>query len=202
MICSFTLFGQTKSIKIYSNFLYLNSERYNRNALSEEKTPFEFEYFTLGYRKEKEESFWEYEAGLVLFQKDNISTSLNHVDAHFRIERGFKIRESSNGKFKFYISPSAKVYFLSEKTDSKVSTVFPMKEWIAGINGALFLRGEYHFSEKLYLDFNTTFIGGSLGINYQTIENPILTTNQRTQGGFDFDALGERLLRIGIGYKL
>lgn len=202
--CTFTAFSQTKSLKVYSNFVYLNSERYVIPSVFQESSALDFEQFSLAYRTEKEKSFWEYEAGLVLFQKSNSNNTLtlDHIDMHLRIERGFKVKTSENNKFRFYISPALKAYYLVEKTNPQTSTTFPKTHWIAGINGALFFRGQYHFSEKWYLDFNTSFIGGNLGVDFQKVENPALTINQQTQGGFDFDILGERILRIGLGYHL
>ena len=118
-----------------------------------------------------------------------------------RLELGFKVRESKNKKFKLYISPALKAYLLVEDEISKSPSIFPSSRLLAGLNASIFLRGEYHFSDLFYLDVNTTFVGGSFGVDFQEIEDPSLTDLQQRQGGFDMDFFFERLLRIGIGYK-
>ena len=200
-LCStFYLSGQDKSIKVYSNFLYLNSERYSI-LFNPNKKGFEFEQVSLAYRKRNEKTFFELEGGLLTFKEELPDFAKDHFDIHIRGEQGFKMRESANGKFLFYISLAAKIYYWREDDLPKTSANFETNTWSTGLNGALFLRGEYHFNEKFYLDVNTTFLGGTLSAQFSTLKDPILTVNQQTQGGFDFDILSERLLRIGIGYK-
>jgi len=200
LFSSFYLSGQNQSIKIYSNFLYLNSERYSLRFNSSQKG-FEFEQVRLAYRKTKEKSFFELEGGLLAFKKEESIFTKNHFDIHIRGEQGFKIRATKNGKFLMYLSLAAKVYYWTEDDLPKTSSSFETNTWTSGLNGALFFRGEYHLNEKFYLDVNTTFLGGNLSVLFTTTKNPALTERQQTQGGFDFDILTERLLRIGVGYK-
>lgn len=202
-LTSFSIFGQSKSLKIYSNFLLLGSERYSVVPAFEQKNNlFEFEQITIAFRKEKEKRYWEYEAGFLLFNNEADSLfQLKHIDGHIRVEKGYKFKESSNGKFKFYLSPALKGYYLKEENTPKTTTNFPITNWVGGINLALFVRGQYHFNDKWYLDVNTSLVGASFGINLQKIENPMLFDNQQAQGGFDFDVLSEQLLRIGLGYN-
>ncbi len=204
-LTSISIFGQSKSLKIYSNFLLLGSERYKSEpifiATRDNNNGFEFEQITIAFRKEKEKRFWEYEAGFLMFSEEDSINQLDHFDVHFRVEKGYQLKESSNGKFKFYLSPAAKAYYWKEE-DIPKNTIdeFPITNWLGGINLTIFLRGEYHFSEQWHLDLNISFFGSNFGVDFQKIENPILTDRQQTQGGYDFDIRQERILRIGLGY--
>ena len=56
--------------------------------------------------------------------------------------------------------------------------------------------------DRFYIELNTSINGATFGLDFDKVANPNLTERQQKQGGFDFDAFGERLVRIGVGFVL
>ncbi len=191
--------AQESSTKIYSNWLYF-SEQYPRQ-FDYDKPDFYFSGLTVAYRKINTKSkFHQFELSLKLKQQDEPDDYFKRISTYIRYERGKHFENKILGIIDFQFSGSGKLYYLKEDINSLSFSEYEAKRTEAGFNFALFTNFGYDLGKRFYIELSTSIIGATISTEFQTVYNPNLTKNQQKQGGFDFDLLDERILRIGLAY--
>ena len=137
----------------------------------------------------------------IMFITETYFGKSNELNIGLRFERGRWIEKISTEKIKVGISMSLRAFAHFSDLIPIDSNVYSSNREQYYITLGLVPRVRYEVNSKVYLalQFPVEFLG--LGLDFTTIENPILTKNQQTQGIGNFEIGGEALVRIGIGYK-
>ena len=218
--------SKNKALKIYTNFHILNTPEASRFQLPDpsgfhfhnisvaffknRKKPnrfFEGEFSFLYREKEGDKSITETSFDtivtpprLIVTQKE-VPIETEDLVFRLRFELGRWVKKMNEEKLKLGWSPSVEAFIHSSKETNKSEESFPATGFNASLKLAVVPRVQYDLTSKLFLDLNIPIQFMSFGLDYNTIENPILTDQQKKQGGFDFDLTGEVLLRLGLGYR-
>lgn len=217
---------KNKALKLYSNFHILNTPEASRFILPD-PSGFHFHNVSIAFSKnrKKPNRYYEVEFSLltrkkegdklltestidtivtpprIIFTEKNVPISTEDLVFRLRFELGRWVKMFKDEKLKLGWSPSIEANVHSSKENPKSVDSFASTGFNASLKLAVVPRVQYDLTSKLFLDLNFPIQLISFGVDYMTIENPILTERQKTQGGFDFDLTGEILLRLGVGYR-
>ena len=117
----------------------------------------------------------------------------------FRFELGRWWKSFKEEKIKLGWSPAFRAYAHFSEMTPKTSESFPESRFQAYLKLGFIPRIQYHLNSNLFLDLNFPIEVLSAGVDFLTIENPVLTDRQKKQGGGDFSVGGEVSMRIGVG---
>ena len=192
--------GQNNSVKVYSNFLYLNSSQIPEH-FDFERSPFQYNGLSFAYNYESKKGRmreWELKTIINNYSEEY---AIRRLDTHLRYETGKYITKNPAKKFQLLRGWAYKAYYLHESLEPLQPDDFPSERNYSGLDLSFFVHLEYHLSEKVYIDINTSFASVSVGINTYYQYNPAYPVSQRKYTHFDFDGFNKRLMRIGVGYK-
>lgn len=194
----FQLSAQDRSLKVYANIQYLNS-RPMPSIFNYTPALLAYNGISLAYSVKKEMWKNEFEIGGNIYHLDE--PFAEGFSYYLRYEKGYYTPLEILKKGKLAFGLAGKIFYLGEYF--RVSTVggWPLKNEVGGLALEAFIHIEYKITNQFYLDLNSNFSPITFGLNRLRIDNPNLSVRQRTTGGFDFDMLSERLLRIGFAYK-
>jgi hypothetical protein len=120
-----------------------------------------------------------------------------------RYEIGGYVDKKLFNKITFRLSKSVRFFYASGEADGSPPPLEHRRTTQSvGINFSYIPHIEIHLFGGVILDVSTSVLGTSWSVVQTYVENPALTENQRTFGGFDMDAFGHRLFRLGIGVPL
>lgn len=196
--CYSILSSQENSIKLYANLPFWNSKPIPR-AFNYEEAFITFNGLSLAFSNRNDLWRNEYEIGgqpLHLNLEEYAGYSV-----YFRFQRARYLSTKILKKGQLAFGIAARLYVFNETFDPSTSATFPLEFNSSGISIGPFAHFEYALSKNIFIDINSNLLSLNFELNRQRIENPFLTERQQTTGGFDFDLLTERLLRIGIGYR-
>jgi len=105
-------------------------------------------------------------------------------------------------KFGTAIGFSATPFFRWSKSNSSISSEFPVTKTGTGIYLSVIPRLTYSFSEKWFIDLNVPLALVTAQYNSIKTDNPVLPVNQRNTATFDFHQgpIGVAV-RLGVGYR-
>ncbi len=193
--------AQKNSLKVYGNFLILNSEKEPWH-FNHTPSPFSYRGISVAYQLiNKEGRIHEWEIRISFDKENTDSLKFNQFNAHVRYEIGRRFKRKLSKKIDFGISGGGKIFYLHETVNRQPGFEFQRINNAVGINIAALAHLEYALSKNIYIDLSLTLGGASIDSSYQYYDNPALTERQKKQGGFDLDLFRERLLRIGVGYR-
>ncbi len=189
------------SIKVYANFYYLNT-RITPHIPPTGLQSFNFHRPSIALsRTNKKGWIIDWEISALVKNTENVDFKIKSAQAFLRFEIGKNSWVSANKKFRFQNSVSIKTTGLKSDSSPLTMTRFPRTSRNISLNFQFFTGIEYDLTERIFLDLNTSLIGWSIGADWSRSLNPNLTLSQQKQGGFDLDALHNRLLRVGVGWK-
>lgn len=192
-------FSQTKSIKIYSNFLLFNSDQFPRERDYKPST-INYQGITFAYHSQKPNATFQQIEGRVNIKK----TSENGIDInrsafHIRYEYGKYLVTNKNEKLKFAVSGASKLYYQFE--DISGSLIFTSNDSEVGLNITTFANLEYNFSKNIFLELGLSPFGFNFGLVTSKFDNPSIPESRQRSSSFYFSGFNERLLRLGVGYR-
>lgn len=196
--CKCNLHAQNNSIKLYANLPILNSNP-NLRAFDYNQSFIKFSGLSLAISTRKELWRNEYEIGGQILHLD-LEEYSGYI-AQFRYQRARYLKKKFLKKGQAAFGIGAKIYLFNENRDPITAASFPIRRSAGGIAIGPFAHFEYDLTKNIFVDINSNLLAFNLGFDRQRIENPLLTDRQQTTGGFDFDALAEHLLRVGIGFR-
>ncbi len=187
-------------IKAYINFLYFNSS-YNPRSYDFQKEFFRFWGVTpaISFRNNESRKIHEFEPKFWYSTRDN--NNIKEYEIGLRYELCWYLKKEIFPGMRFRWGPSARIYYYNADITSGYNG-FPVMAKNGGLEVSLAAHLEYQISEKIKIEITTSNFSFSFAVDDQYIDNPALTERQKKQGGFDFDAFSQRILRLGIGYEL
>jgi len=218
--------AKNKAFKIYSNFHILGTEEASRFQLTDSSS-FHFLNLSIAFSKnrKKPNRFMEGEISFLYSNKDGdrllretsfdtivtpprliiserlVPISSEDIVFRLRFELGRWVKTFKEEKLKLGWSSSYEAHIHTSEITPRSSDTFLTSEFQAYLILALIPRIQYDLTSNLFLDLNFPIEIMSLGVDFTTIDNPILTDRQKKQGGFNYDIGGEILLRFGLGYR-
>jgi hypothetical protein len=189
-------------LKAYGNLLSFN--RYGFKAYYDK----DYGFFTLmppslalSLRKEGSPYVSEIEAFVHLRNED--------LGTEYLEERAFSLRYDlssyigpNDARFRIRLGGAARAYYYTAETSPLSSAVFPRIEQEIGVVIAFIPRLEYKLGQRLRLDMNLSMLSTNIGRDKSRVENPALTRRQQELGGYHVIWLQDRLLRLGLEYRL
>ena len=198
VVCT-SLWAQENSVKLYSNFLYLNSE-YIPTRYAYEAKLFNYNSISVAFRRiTKRGLIHELEAKAFFKKQNDASGEVQWKDIQVRYQLGAYSATLFN-KIKIQPAGALTIFHSTEEIDVADFNEYKITNDRNGFNLSFFIHAEYPISEQLYLDINTSFLGFAFYLDYRETENPNIAELQRRLGGFHIEWYPTRLLRIGIGY--
>ena len=201
LICFFSLFifsgtsAQETSVKLYSNF-YLFNSRPLPVTLSNPYDEFSFNNLSIAFREITKRE-WVHE-----IEGSYASTDVGYAESkayNIRYALGKYLWRSKNQKARFLLSGASRLFYQRSQI---VSTGDNLNNIIndVGLNLSLFTHLEFDLSKKFYLDINASILGMTLS-RQSWKQGPLQGELQSFGGEYNFNALNERLLRIGVGFR-
>ncbi|MFK7773373.1 MAG: hypothetical protein AB8F94_14590 [Saprospiraceae bacterium] len=206
-----------QSLKIYAAFQYFPSGNipysyfdlpnfsYSSTSLAffrENKSNQKFFEISLSYLKKTEFGlFTETISGPMISITTTTSAKADDLKIGLRVERGRWIKKFSSEKIKIGFAPSVRLLANFSKLTPTGGGVYSRDRKQYFLTLSFVPRIQYELNSKFYLSLNFPFDILAFGIDLETIKNPVLTSSQQEQGGFDFNLGGEALIRFGVGYK-
>ena len=210
------------SILLYSNFNFLTFVDVQDPFLENENLGFGFRNFSVAFFKSKENvkrSYWEADfsfatqtregdiqnfnfdplSSIVMTTVEPVETKSNYYGLRFEFGRWFKVVRDE--KLKFGWAYSFRSFVFTDKLTPKSSIGFEQEKFKSVVTFCLVPRMRYELNNRFYLDLNYSLDLFYGGVDFQTINDPILTARQQRQGGFDLGLLGAGILRLGAGCK-
>lgn len=205
------------SLKIYSSFEYFSTGEvpyhyfelpkfsYNSASLAffrENKSKQKFIEISFSYFKKTEFGlFSETITTPMVSIMTTISAITDDLKIGLRVEQGRWMEKLSTEKIKIGFGTSIRLLVNSSKLIPRGSGIdsrdrkqyFLILSFVPGIR--------YDLNSKFYFSLNFPFDILRFGLDLETIDNPVLTSKQQEQGGFDFNIGGEALIRLGVGYN-
>lgn len=186
-------------IKGYVNFLYFNSG-YHPNYHNFEKEFFRFWAVTpaVSFRNLESLKVHELEPKFWYSNRDNVK----EYEFGLRYELCWYLKKEIVSGLRFRWGGSSRIYYY--KADIAFDPMFnnPTKEQNGGLELSLAAHLEYQIFKKIKVELTTSNLNINFALDYHYTDNPLLTESQKTQGGFDFEIFNQRILRLGIGFKL
>jgi len=195
-----SLFAQEKEWVGYSNFGLLAGVNPS-GAHTGLKESTGYLGVSIAYRWFKSDVFRQWEISYHHVKEDTEDIVHNYHQFHIRFEMGFRIYQSGDGRFNWYVGPSFRAYYLRQNID-----VYPKWQYLknstdAGIEYSTNFHVEYYLTKRMSLKGVIQPFYVAIGGDYAKSENPQLSVNQNARGGFDLDIGFLRHARIGLGYK-
>ena len=212
------------SIKFYSSFQYLPSGGMPNYYL--DPSSFSFNSPSIGFYRENksEDKFIEVSLSFskrstkgsitqtivdtstisnppLMFITNVYSGSSNDLNIGLRFEKGRWIEKLSTSKLKIGFSTAVRAFAHFSNFESfDVGYYSRDREQYFLVLGFV-PRIKYNLTSKFYLALQFPFELFGFGVDFEYIGNPVLTTSQQRQGGFNFNLGGEALIRLGVGYN-
>ena len=185
----------------YSNFLYLNSD-YNPRPYNFSKEPFRFWGITpaISFRRKDRLVIHEFEPKFWATVRDD--NNIEEYEIGLRYELSWYLKKVLISGLNIRYGPSARLYYYRADVKSEVSNRFPVVAQEGGIEFSFSLHVEYQLSKHLKITITSNNFNLNFAIDDVYFDNPALTARQKSQGGFDFAAFNQRILRIGFGYEI
>lgn len=224
-------FGQEKekkdlSIQIHTNLVALKSsteKSYNQDKKHSSTIDIgdaEFGYFLPSVRINKSNNnFHEFSLTQLLVKNNtekiyfydslgkytNImeGQKIQHQKIALRYSYNIRLFKQKQGRFQSFIGSSVEPYFSNKIIKPYVSSEFPNRETIAGIDFLIIPRINYRIKDKFYIDFNFPLYVFNSNITMNKNDNPALTIQQRKIITFNLEELPDKfMVSLGLGVKI
>lgn len=199
ILISFSGYSQETSVKVYSNFLILNSQL-NPYEIDYEAAPIAYNGLTFAYRKVNPSSvIHQFEGSLSFGKRDDSSYKYNRKAFHIRYEYGKYFKKLADGKFRISLTGAVKIYGQNEDIEMSPNHQFPQNNIRAGINLTTIGGIEYDLTERIYLELGLSLVGIGFNVYYYETSDP--SRIQPTVVLQSITGFSERFIRFGMGYK-
>jgi len=190
-----------RAIRVYGNFKYLYSGTV-ADYIEFDRYPFIFWDFTpsISFQNPDRRRVFEFEPRVRISKRDE--GYISDKEFAIRMEWSYYLRKKlfKTIKVRWGISPRPYFYYGVKSPRNNVGYI--VRKTTGGLAFSWVLHLEYDLSDRVFVDLSTSNLFLDFGLDYQFNDNPVLAERQKRQGGFDFDMGGERLLRVGMGYRL
>ena len=188
-------------IKVYGNFLYLNSY-YNPRPYNFMQEPFRFWGITpaISFREKTRRMIHEFEPKFWASVRDE--NNIEEFEVGLRYELNWYLKRALFPGFRFRYGPSARVYYYHADVKKDVNNGFPAEAQNGGLEFSFSIHFEYQISDHLRFELTSNNFNVNFAVDFLYYENPALTERQKQQGGFDFELFNQRILRLGLAYEL
>jgi hypothetical protein len=188
-------------VKVYSYFLYFNSN-YNPRPYNFSTEPFRFWGITpaVSFRESRRLMVHEFEPKFWASVRDD--NNIEEYEVGLRYELNWYLKKDIFPGFRFRYGPSARIYYYHADVKKDVMNGFPVVAQNGGLEFSFSIHFEYLFSDHFRIEISSNNFNFNFAVDDVYYDNPALTERQKSQGGFDFEVFGQRILRIGIGYEL
>lgn len=136
----------------------------------------------------------------LMFITNVIAGSSDDLNIGLRFEKGRWIERLSTKKIKIGFSTSVRAFGHFSKFESFDANFYSRDRDQYFLVLGFVPRVKFNLTSKVHLVVHFPFELLGFGLDFEEIQNPILTTSQQRQGGFNFNLGGEALIRFGVGY--
>ncbi|NOQ70703.1 MAG: hypothetical protein GQ574_01805 [Crocinitomix sp.] len=219
--------GNSKELKLYSNFAWQSSERtvgydttfnqpitenYLETSLGYFSPAFswatakgnrhEIELSRLQINQIDESTFVDYTDGQnPVFLSGDIKTAILIA---LRYEYNFRFfKKKEDMKFKPSLGLAIRPYYSKSIFQPHLSTQFPSNQSDIGALVSIIPRITYDLNERWFIDLNMPVNLAEFKLHSNTYFNPALPKNQQTVTTLEFETLpSQYLIRLGVGFRL
>lgn len=203
--CLVQLFGQSLSttLKLYSGFTIFQSS-YNPELL-------DYELHTINYlgispaisiKKEEKALSHELEPKLRWRKWETQTAAINDLELGLRYEALWYLPTNIKEKMFFRLGGSFRLYYYRGEQEPFDESGIPRIDKNQGMELAGAAHIEYWLTKRLVLDLNLIMLNINSAVETTLLDHPLLTERQRESQLFSIDVGNQRILRIGLGYKL
>ncbi len=136
----------------------------------------------------------------LMFTTNVIAGSSDDLNIGLRFEKGRWIERLSTEKLKIGFSSAVRLFGHFSKFESFDDKFYSRDREQYFLVLGFVPRLKFNLTSKVHLILHFPFELLGFGFDFEEIQNPILTTSQRRQAGFNFNIGGEALIRFGVGY--
>lgn len=188
--------AQSRSVKAYSSFLFLNSSA--GKYLVNDPRGFKFNGASLAYQYGKGK-FREIEMGFFSSRDRNSTTYAEQHGGHIRFETGRYMKKPLFRRIPLLWTHSFMVQYSYADVQS-IHTVYPTEEMQLAMGYAPVWHYLLDIGNRWFIDFNVSLVSIYLGYEKSTFSAPGLDERYGPHKGFYRNVIFERDLRIGLGY--
>jgi hypothetical protein len=203
VLCShFATAQNDNSLKIYGNFLYASSGQTPMHFDHDDDAAFLYNHLSFAFRKEKATHSSEYELRLLFKSEARDNHKVTQFETSFGYEYGYELKKKLFDFMTVRFGGAGRLFYLREDIQSAEYNMFPVINSKTGVWVGAFAHLEFDITSRIYIDINTSPISMALSYNQAEVQDPALTVKQQTSDEFSVDAFGDRILRVGIGFRL
>lgn len=195
--------GQTattsSTVIVYKDFLFLNAPSAFRFFDYDPAFLNDYGYAIALHKRMGERKFRQYEIKLAPASGETEEWTYQRNLFQLNYRRGKYWKKTANSAVKIRHGYSVGLQYIEEDRSPLISSEFPLDRTYYDISIDYILGAEFFISETIRFDIGFSPVVMSFGTDRYYNDNPALTERQKTQGGFDFDLVGQRTLKIGLG---
>ena len=209
LLLAFTLssltavFSQEKEVvvNLYTNFLYFNSS-YNPRYFDFDRGPIDFFGLTPSISFFSEESEWIHEFEPRFWYQQRNQQTIQELEAGLRYSIGRYLYRSEADNVRIRAGLAARSTYYQADFTPTTSSDFPIETRSTWFGLSLVGHVEFWITPTIKVDISTLNFSTGLGFESVYTDNPALAEPQKKQGGFNFNTGGQRIFRVGLGFKL